>query len=205
MPLKKGSSQKMELQNFCHQHADTDHFCSFCRVSPMLNCMTICANCFQIFNIVIFSIFIHMMHLKNKLIFNSASFTTYFAKLFICLSKSFNRIIFNAKCCFVYGRAFSRTVLPKTIIHFIATNDHFSAANARVALDAFNRAITSFPTQFICSKLYIASYTCSGFIVCLIRAFFRTIFLFNTTSAVVQFKCCITNKAIAHGEQYATS
>ena len=203
MPLKRGSSQKIKLQNVSHQYADTDDFCSSNRITPMLNCMTIGANCFKIFNIIIFSIFIYMMNLKNKFIFNAASFTTYFTKFFICLSKSFNRIIFDAKCRFVYSRTFSGTVSPKTVIHFVPANDHFSASNAGISLNAFRRTIFSFTAEFIGFKFNIACFACSCFVFCLIRTCFRAIFLRNSTRSVMKFKCCIADKAVAHGDEYA--
>ena len=203
MPLKRGSSQKIKLQNVGHQYADADDLCSSNRVPPMFDCMAIGANCFKIFNIVIFSIFIYMMHLKHKLIFNAASFTTYFTKFFICLSKSFNRIIFYAKRRFMYGRTFSGTILPKTMIHFISANDHFSASNTRISLNAFGRAILSFTAKFIGFKFNIACFACSCFVLRLVRTCSRTIFLGNSTHSVMKFKFCIADKTVAHGGKYA--
>lgn len=200
MPLKKGSSRKI-----CHKNGNPYYLLSSCGLPPMFKCVAIGANCFKIFNIVVFSIFIFMMNLKYKLIFNKTSFAANFVKFFVCLRKTFNNIIFFTKSGFMDRSAFSRAISAKPVIHFIAAHNHYSAPYARIPLRTFNRTIFSFTAKFVRPKFYVASFACSDFIFCLIRTCSRAKLLFYTTFAVVQLKFCITNKAVAHGGQYATS
>jgi len=200
MPLAKGSSRKI-----CHKNGNPYDLFSFDRISPMLKSMAIGTNCLKIFNVIIFSVFIFVMNLQHKLIFNLTSFATNFVKFFVCLRKTFNNIVLCAKGSFVDRRTFSRTISTKPLIHFIAARHHYSAPYTRITLCTFNGAIFSFATKFVRSKFHVASFAYSHFIFCLVRTCSRTTFLFNTTFAVVQLKCCIANKAVAHGGQYATS
>jgi hypothetical protein len=104
----------------------------------------------------------------------------------------------------VNGCTFSRAIFAKPIVHFIAARDHHPASYTWISLCAFNGAIFTFATQFVRSKLDVASFACSCFVFRLVRTCSRTIFLLNTTPSVVQLECCITNKTVAHGAKYAT-
>ncbi len=194
MPLNKGKSL------FSDQLSKLNASHAFFTVSPMNFMMAICTKCFKIFNFVIKSISINVMHNQKLNIINSTTIANNFAMIFNRSRKTIWHIRnFRFQSSVDKCRTGSTAKFLLSTLKCDTSSNYFSAKLTGMALNASKRTIFFIFGKKNSFKFFSTSFT-NSFIYFTIRIFtlFGTVNFSFLTSWILSFKFLITNFTFIH-------